>query len=190
MAEPPKPPKPPKPPQRPSTAARPARPSAGARQSQIDRAMALRDAVAQAVESEKTFKEKDTAGGSGGRFVAMVALLLGLGAFSAYAWIARPAFIWGSAPPLSAPRREANMRMTLFVLGMRLNKYRAAHGYYPASLEAVGEQAPGVTYELVTDSVFELRGIVGREPIVYRSDMNAREYLGNATELISNHKSR
>ena len=82
------------------------------------------------------------------------------------------------------------MRVALYVLGMRLDKYRAAQGFYPASFEALGEPVPGITYERIGDSLFELRAVVGRQPIVFRSDMDAREYLGNAQEILSNRRSR
>lgn len=176
MAEPPKrPPRPSQPVQRPSN---------------VDRALALHDVVQHAISTEKEFQKKSVAKGSNARLVAMLVVAIPLLGFSVWSWVARPAFIWGGAPAMAPAQETANLRMTLYVLGMRLNKYRAAQGFYPASLEALGEHVPGVTYQLVTDSLFELRGLAGREHVVFRSDMNAKEYLGNAKEIISNRSAR
>ena len=142
------------------------------------------------MEAEKGFNRKAVATSSKARVMAMLVIGLPLLAFSIYSWVARPAFIWGTAPPIPVAQQQANMRMTLYVIGMRLNKYRAAQGFFPASLEALGEQASGITYELDSDSVFVLRAVVAREPLVYRSDMNAREFLGNAQEILSNRRAR
>ena len=183
---------PPKRPQRPSQAARPsaARPIGG-RTSQIDRAMALRDAVAQAVESEKSFKKKTVGRGSKARLVTLLVIATPLLAVSIYSWVARPAFIWGPAvAPRSVAQSEANLKAAIFFLGMRLDAYREEQGFYPASLAAIGETIPGVTYELITDSVFELRGVVGRQPVLFRSDMTAEEYLGGTKELISSRRAK
>jgi hypothetical protein len=158
----------------------------GQRTSQIDRAMALRDAVAQAMESEQSFKRKPTSEVSRARMVALLAVMIPLLALSAYTWLARPASIWG--PPLSSKPQaesEANLRAAMFFLGMRLDSYREEQGFYPASLDVLGETLPGVSYELVTDSTFELRGVVGQQPVIFRSDMTADEFLGHTKELIA-----
>jgi hypothetical protein len=158
----------------------------GSRTSQVDRAAALRDAVAQAVESEKTYRKKTVAKESRSRFYALLVIVIPLSALAAYSWFARPEFIWGPPPPAPSPAQaDANLRAAMFFLGMRLDAYRQEHGFYPASLDAIGESMPGVTYDLVSDSVFELRGIVNRQPIVFRSDMSADEYLGNTKDLIT-----
>jgi hypothetical protein len=185
-------PEPPKRPTRPSQAVRPstAKPPVAGRQSQVDRALALRDAVEQAISTETEFRQKTGVRQSNVRLTLMLLLAVPLVGFTVYSWVARPAYIWGTPPPIPVAQQDANMRMTLYVIGMRLKQYRAAQGFYPASLETVGERAPGVTYGLLSDSLFELRAVVGRQPMIYRSDMNAREYLGNAQEILSRRRSR
>lgn len=179
---------PPKRPNRPSQATRAstARPIGG-RTSQVDRAMALRDAVEQAVEAEKGFKRKSVVQVSRARLIALLVVALPLLAGSVYAWVARPEFIWGPAPrPVQPAEAEANLRVAMFLLAVRLDMYREEHGFYPASLDAMGEEElPAVSYELVADSLFELRGVVDRQPVIYRSDMTAEEFLRNSKDLIS-----
>ena len=152
--------------------------------------MALRDAVEQAISTDKEFRAKTEVKQSNVRLTLMLLLAVPLVGFTVYSWVARPAFIWGTPPPIPAAQQDANMRMTLYVIGMRLNQYRARQGFYPASLETLGDRVPGITYELLSDSVFQLRGVVGRQPITYRSDMKAREYLGNAQEILSHRRAR
>ena len=152
--------------------------------------MALRDVVQHAISTEKEFQKKSVAQHSNARLVVMLVVAIPLLGFSIWSWVARPAFIWGGAPAATPVQETANLRVTLYVLGLRLKQYRSAQGFYPASLEALGEAVPGVTYELVSDSIFELRGLAGRQPVIFRSDMNAKEYLGNARDLISNRSTR
>ena len=149
--------------------------------------MALHEVVKQAISSETAFRAKSVQRPSKARLAAMVAVLVPLLALAGYSWFARPEFIWGKRPPPpTIAEQDANMRMALFLLGARLDAHREDQGFYPASLEAIGEQAPGVTYELVADSIFELRGLAGRHVVVFRSDMPVDEYLGNSREIISN----
>ena len=143
------------------------------------------------MEAEKSFKKKTVARTSNARLVILLSVALPLLGFSLYSWIARPAFIWGpAARPMLPAEADANLRMAMFLLGMRLDAYREERGYYPASLDAIGESLPGVSYELVTDSIFELRGVVGQHPIIFRSDMTADEYLGKTKSIISGSRSR
>jgi hypothetical protein len=181
---------PPKRPTRPSQAVRGStatgRPSVAGRTSQVDRALALRDAVAQAVESEKSFRKKTTIKVSRARLRAMMVVAVPLVALSIYSWVARPAFIWGPPPPAPTPAQaDANLRAALYFLGMRIDAYRREQGFYPASLEAMGESFPGVLYEVLSDSVFELRGVVNRRVVIFRSDMSPEEYLGDTKNIIA-----
>jgi hypothetical protein len=179
------------PPKRPARPSQPVpRPSTAGRPSNVDRALALRDVVQHAISTEKEFQKKSVTKRSNTRLVAMLAVAIPLLGLSIWSWVARPAFIWGGAPAMAPVQETANLRVTLYVLGLRIKQYRAAQGYFPASLEVLGENVPGVTYQVVSDSVFELRAVAGRQPVIFRSDMNAKEYLGNARDLISNRSPR
>ena len=143
------------------------------------------------MKADESFKKKTVARTSNARLVTLLIVALPLLGLSIYSWIARPEFIWGrTARPMQPAEADANLRMAMFLLGMRLDAYREEQGFYPASLDAIGESLPGVSYELVTDSIFELRGVVGQQPIIFRSDMTADEYLGKTKNIIFGTRSR
>jgi hypothetical protein len=107
-------------------------------------------------------------------------------ALSVYSWVARPELIWGprarSVPP---QRREADIRFAMFLLARRIQSYRATEGALPPSLAAIGSRVPGVSYAVISDSVFELRTQEGGKAIVLRSDAPAGDFLGNAARIVA-----
>ena len=124
-----------------------------------------------------------------GKLAAMLAVALL--AASAYSWIAKPELIWGTPAPAPAPEvQQANLRMSMFLFGMKVDRFRKQTGSYPESLAAIGDSIPGISYTRVSDSTFELRGRAANQEIVFRSDMPGADFLGNTKELIQARRKR
>jgi hypothetical protein len=73
----------------------------------------------------------------------------------------------------------------MFLLARRIQSYRATEGALPSSLAAIGSRVPGVSYAVVSDSVFELRAEEGGKPLVLRSDASVSDFLGNAAKIVA-----
>jgi len=54
-----------------------------------------------------------------------------------------------------------------------------------ASIAAIGSAVHGVTYALVSDSVFELRAVEQGKRIVYRSDEPTTRFLNGAATIVA-----
>ncbi len=155
------------------------------------RASALHDAITHAVETERDFKRKSSFTGGNGRRNTLLVLTGMMAAFTLYAWIGRPAFIWG--PPLTPPPPEvqdANLRMAMFLAGMRVDQYKKEHRNFPESLADLGDGPKAITYQRLTDSTFELRGKAANHEVVFRNDMSASEFLGNTKDIIQARRKR
>jgi len=149
--------------------------------------MALRDVLTHAVEVEKeSRKHAGPPGGSGtGRMVLLMLSVPAL-AFSVYSFVARPEFIWGANPAnVSAVRQDANLRFTMFLLSQRIRSQFKARGRLPASWAEVGETPKGITYTVVSDSVFELRADERNQVLVLRSNEPPKQFLGDAPSVIA-----
>jgi hypothetical protein len=121
-----------------------------------------------------------------GRSVATIAVCVPLLALCVYSVVMRPAFIWGEgARPPEPARQEANVRFGMFMLAQRINQHRFEFGALPGSLVELGDSLEGISYVVVSDSVFELRGNESGKPIAFRSDGNADQFLGNSVNLIA-----
>ena len=161
----------------------------GSRSGDVERALALRDVMDHAVKvhQESTdIRQLDT--GRGRRITAAV-ICVPLLALSVYSWVARPELIWGPRHGAVAPaRREANLRLAMFLLARRIMAYKASQGQLPASLAEIDERTArgaGIGYRLLSDSEFELRSTEGGSPIVYRSTDSASALLRNSVTAIN-----
>ena len=147
--------------------------------------------MAHAVETDREFQKKSSFASGGGRGKLVSTLTIALLAASAYSWIAKPALIWGAPVPAPAPEvQQANLRMSMYLFGMKVDRFRQKTGSYPESLAAMGDSIPGIGYARVSDSAFELRGRASNHEIVFRSDMRAAEFLGNTKEIILSRRKR
>ena len=114
-----------------------------------------------------------------------------MAAFTLYSWLGRPSFIWGPRGTPPAPEvQEANLRMAMFLQGMRVDKYRKEHRAYPASLAELGDSVPGLSYQRLSDSTFELRGRAANREVVFRNDMRSSDFLGNTKDVIQARRKR
>lgn len=181
-----------RPPARPSgrAAATPTRPtpsraSTGAPQGhaaseQLARAQMLSEVMGHIVETSKAPPPKKTRG----PWVQLTVIVVSL-AFTAYAWLARPAWLWGEGSRPEPPREaRANERFAIWVLAQQIEHYRAARGTLPANLGALGDSVPGVTYRRVDSASFELHGSAAGDPIVYTSGESADAFLVSATSVV------
>lgn len=112
--------------------------------------------------------------------LASVAIL-----FTTYAFVARPDFIWGTDPAaLPSAQREAGVRFGMYFLAQRLEQYRLRENALPPNLDFTEETWPGITYRLVSDSVFELQATVDSTVIVFRSDQPVDRFLGQSINQV------
>jgi hypothetical protein len=174
-----------KPPRRNTQTGRPSTTAARSPAARPDsRASALQDAISHAVGADREFKTKSSVA-AGSRQTGLILLALLMGVFAAYSFIAKPAFIWGA--PVAAPPpdvQEANLRMSMFLFGMRVDRYKLANRSYPESLAELGDSIRGISYQRLSDSTFELRGTAANRDVVFRNDMRQDDFLGNSRELI------
>jgi hypothetical protein len=151
----------------------------------VDRAMALRDVMAQAVETEKEFRKSSVPKSSGGRG-AMLTMSLGLLVFTLFAYLAKPEFIFGANPNnVPAVRRDANVRFTIYLLSRRVESYKNAANKYPDDLSPIAGAPSNVKYARLSDTIFELRASDGSKEIVFRSDEPADRFLGKSPSVLS-----
>ena len=163
---------------------RPPRPSGA-----VDRAMALRDVMDHAVRAERANRGPHVVRRNRAGPAFAVVVCTALLAFSAWSFIARPAFIWGAATTMPVAQEGANVRVALFMLAERLRAFRAQAGHYPTALTEIGEQSDGIRYRRLADSLFELRAtLADSSTIVYQSDQAADAFLGNSLEQITNRR--
>lgn len=181
-----------KPPRRNTQTARPSTTAARSPAARRDsRASALHDAITHSVATDREFKKKSSFAGGTGRRNSLLVLSALMAAFTLYSWIGRPSFIWG--PPIAPPAPEvqdANLRMAMFLMGMRVDKYKKEHRGYPESLAEVGASSKDMRYQRLDDSTFELRGKAANHEIVFRNDMRSDEFLGNTKDIIQSRRKR
>jgi len=149
--------------------------------------MALRDVMSHAVEVEKDLRKssrpRNDAGSGRG---VMLALSLCLLAFTVYAYAAKPEFLFGANPNnVSEVRRDANVRMTLYLLSRSVESYKKREHRLPNDLSPILGAPKSVKYARLTDSVFELRASEGTRDVVFRSDESADRFLGNVPKVLS-----
>ena len=175
------------PPHRPSRSF-PARPSGPQRiidQDDVERQAALRDVMEHAVRvTRATAIAKPMVSWRAQPIVLAVAAALCL-AFAVYSYVARPDFIFGPDPAAApAAQREAELRFGMYLLAQRLEQYRQQRGRLPENLDYLDESYTGITYRILTDSVFELRSVVDSAAIVFTSDQPVDAFLGSSINLV------
>lgn len=175
------------PPRRPSKAI-PVRPSGAQRAvdaDELEKQAALRDVMEHAVRTTRAVANAKPMVSWRSRPIILGALAVVCASLTAYVFIARPDFVWGSDPSaLPASQREAGVRLGMYFLAQRLEQYRADETSLPENLDFTNESWPGITYSLVSDSVFELRATVDSVEVVFRSDQPVDQFLGSSMQRV------
>lgn len=151
--------------------------------------MALRDVMSHAVEVEKEVrKASGPPRESGVGKTILMSLSIAVIAFTGFAYLSRPEFIFG-ADPNNVPevRRDANVRFTMYLLSRRVESFKTndSSKRYPDNLSVIVGAPKGVSYSKLTDDVFELRAKDGEKEIVFRSNEPADRFLGRSPQVLS-----
>ena len=102
-------------------------------------------------------------------------------AVAAYTFTAEPDWVFGPSPAAaSAAQRDAHLRYAMFLTAQRVEAMRDSAGQPPASLADIGEDWSGLGYAVFDLGVFELRGRMGGDEIVYKSGEDVRAFLKGA----------
>jgi len=153
-------------------------------------ALLLRDAVRHSVQIEREAALAMIPKETRGRPVAMgifVAIAL---AFSAWSFIAKPAFIWGAGASTIAPEREeAGVRLAMFLQARRLDLHRAKEGEYPDALSEVGGDTT-LGYRLTDDGGFVLTATAAGRTLVLTSTDNREAFLGRSRDIVQQRMAR
>src|SRR5690606_32530471 len=117
---------------------------------EYERRRLLEEAVRAAVtERQQTPAEARMAAkaAAANRQTGLVVLLLVVWGLLAWVWIARPEWAFGpkARPPASQAVEEAEVRYALYLMRGRVEQFRRAQGYLPATLANVGRVERGVT---------------------------------------------
>lgn len=106
--------------------------------------------------------------------------------FIAYAWIARPDFLFrvGTTPALSVEQREARMRYAVYLQRARVETFRARAGRLPETLLESGPVERGVEYERIAEDRYEISGSVDGTVLRLGDRMSADSFLGDAVKRL------
>lgn len=152
---------------------------------ELEKQAALRDVMAHAAEITRAVALAKPMVSWRSRPIIMGAVATVCVALTLFAFIARPDFIWGSDPSvLPSAQREAGVRYGMYFLAQRLEQYRETEETLPPNLDFTEESWPGITYQLVSDSVFELRAMFDSTEIVFRSDQSVDQFLGRSVDQV------
>jgi hypothetical protein len=152
--------------------------------SKAELALLLRDAVRHSVQIEREAALAMIPKRSRAKPIALGLLLVLAAAFSAWSFVAKPAFIWGAGvTPISPERTEASARLAMYLQARRLDLYREREGEYPEALATVGGET-SLGYQRATDTSFVLTITIGGTRLELASGSDREAFLGNSRELI------
>lgn len=89
--------------------------------------------------------------------------------------------------PLPAPtaaQAEANLRAAMFLQAQRVEAYIRKEGRLPDNLLAAGSATPGIQYERIDSTTYELIGTNGPATVRYRRGDSMDQLLGSGTEVL------
>jgi hypothetical protein len=111
--------------------------------------------------------------------------------FAMYSWAARPQWIWGpqTDPDVASVEHDADMRFAMYLLAQRVVEYRREFGAVPASLASVGDGLPGVRYQALSDTSFELQ-YERSNPMILHSWDSMDDFLRNSLDVVTKPKPR
>lgn len=151
--------------------------------SRADLALLLRDAVRHSVQIEREAALPQVRKPSRAKPIAIGTLCVLLLGLSAYSFIARPEFIWGThSGAIPAPRAEASVRVAMYLMARRLDAYRAREGVFPATLSAVGGDTT-LGYRQDGER-FELFTTVNGSRVALGSADDRTAFLGSSFDIV------
>ena len=81
--------------------------------------------------------------------------------------------------------RDANLRLSLYVAGLQLAKYKKERGVYPDRLEEAGSFTPGLVYVKTPDGGYTLKLSRGAERVTLTSNDSLSAFLSpSLTRLV------
>ncbi|MES2124633.1 MAG: hypothetical protein V4503_08080 [Gemmatimonadota bacterium] len=106
--------------------------------------------------------------------------------FIAYAWVARPDFLFGTGPTpvLTVQQREARMRYAIYLERARVEQFRANSGRLPETLLESGPVEAGVQYERLANDRYDVSGSVDGTLLRLGDRMSADSFLGDALRTL------
>lgn len=159
-------------------------PETGKRNSKVERALLLRDAVEHSARAEQEIATKHSVRRSRAAQRMLTVLCIGGIGFCAWSFIARPAFIWGTgASPIPPQRAEAGVRLAMYLQARRLDLYREREGAYPDALGEVGGDTT-IDYRRADDTAFVLTATAAGRVLVLKSADDREAFLGNSRDLV------
>ena len=175
------------PPPRPSRSF-PARPSGAQKiidQDEVEKQAALRDVMEHAVRETRAVATAKQMVSWRAQPIVLAVTAAVCFAFAVYAQVAHPDFVFGPDPARApAAQREAGLRFGMYLLGQRLQQFRQLQGRLPQSLDNLDESYQGITYTVLSGSIFELRTVLNGAAIVYTSDQPVDAFLGSSINLV------
>ena len=182
----------PAPPSRTSRVAQPsdalpiaARLTGGETADDLEKAQAIRDVMEHAVNQTLAVALAKEMKSWRARPIILAFLALVSVSLCAYTLVAEADWAYGPDPAaVSVAKREADLRLAMFLIAVRVEEHRAANGVLPGSLAQVGEW-PGIEYR-VTDSVSY--ALVGRDSLAgelsLRSIDSPSSFLGRSRDYL------
>ena len=86
--------------------------------------------------------------------------------------------------------RDANLRLTLYVAGQQLARYKKDHGAYPDRLEEAGKFSPGLVYVKTPDGGYTLKLSRGTERVTLSSSDSLGEFLSPSLSRLVQRKGK
>jgi len=106
-------------------------------------------------------------------------LLLTLLLFNGYVWFGQPTWLKFREPELPAPSYYASSwKIAVFLQRQRIEEYRQARGYIPATAQQAGPPVTGVRYTPIEKKDYQLSAGYGEKQVVYHSSDSLSVLLG------------
>lgn len=86
--------------------------------------------------------------------------------------------------------RDANLRLTLYVAGQQLARYKKERGVYPDRLDQAGRFTPGLIYVRTPDGGYTLKLSRGTERVTLTSNDSLSEFLSPSLSRLVQRKGK
>lgn len=113
------------------------------------------------------------------------AVLVGM---AVWVYVAPPSVVRPPPPPVvSAPLQDAELRLTVYQVVLRLQAYQQETGAFPSRLDQVldaPEDREGMEYVLLSPGRFRLTGVRGESVVLFETGDAVEDLLGNARRTL------